>query len=571
MEGATYYRHLCVVALIVSAAAGCSFSRSSTVWRPPVIAAPEANSPDAAEQYFAAAVRSQQDGDPACVDYYYQSAAYAWRGVDRGVAVGQPVPPRTTELYNSALAQLLITAQEFGRWNPHSGITIVTAAGPMVAPARFEGFLWSPGAFESLAPCGQYEDPNLLHQHRSPGLGVTLVAQRQGSDPEPFTRRDGVFAATALLRPCEGGASFQLDFFDPLRVSTTYVAGRQVAIARDISAPFAYAGRVVNRQWLDEFIRPDAASARDGLFMIEPFQPDKIPVVLVHGLLSDPETWVTMTNELRAQPGLNDRFQWWGFHYATGEPFLASAAALRRQLTQLRRVYDPARRDPALSQMVIVGHSMGGLVAKLQVTSSGELLWDSFATRPLAGVRMPPEGRQLVHEAFFFRPSPDITRIVYIATPHLGSTWARRPVGRLASAMVKPSEQRHAQFEQLVRDNPGLLRDDSTGRLPTSIDLLEPTNPLLVATSQLPISSRVTSHSIVGLGRTTWTGEPSDGVVPASSARLYGVATERDVDTVHTRVQKDPVSVTEVERILRIHLTENARLTTQGAGRPGWK
>ncbi len=574
MLGAAYRRWSCVVGLCLLAGGGCSFSRSSTVWRPPtpltpVAAAEHGDAADAAEQFYAAAVAAQSQGDPACVDYYYQSATHAWPAVER--SVGATASPRAVAVYESALAQMLIAAQQHGRWNPRHGLTIVTAAGPTVVPTRCEGFLWEPSALEKLAPVGCYQDPALLHQHRTAGLGIALVAQRQTAAAEPFTRANPVFAATVLLRTCGEDAGFVLHFFDPLRVSTTYVGGREVAIARDISAPLAYAGQQVDRQWLDEFIRPNAASARDGLFMIEPYQPGKIPVVLVHGLLSDPNTWVTMLNELRALPDLNDRFQWWGFHYATGEPFLASASALRRQLTQLRRCYDPARGDPAISQTVMVGHSMGGLVAKLQVTSSRDLLWQSFATRPLEGVRVGTDTRQLLQEAFFFRPSPDVTRVVFIATPHQGSTWARRPVGRLASALVEPSEARHEQFEQLVRNNPGLLRDDSNGRLPTSIDLLEPSNPLLLATAQAPFSPAVTLHSIVGISRTTWSGEPSDGVVPASSARLFGVATERDVDQVHTRINSHPDSITEVERILRMHLIQNAQLAEKSPRTPGWK
>jgi pimeloyl-ACP methyl ester carboxylesterase len=339
-------------------------------------------------------------------------------------------------------------------------------------------------------------------------------------------------------------------------VGNTCVANRPVALARDITAPLAYASLGNDREWITDFLQPGTNNAKDGLMMIEPYQPGKIPVLMVHGLLSDPSTWADLANELRAHPDLNDRYQWWAFRYASGEPFLRSAGELRRQLVEVRETYDPQRRDPALSQIVVVGHSMGGLIAKLQVTESGDRLWNSTAKIPLASVRTSEQTRQQLQSEYFFRPSSDITRVVFIGTPHQGSVWAQRPVGRIASAMVETPPEREAQFKQVMRDNPGASRNISDGRFPTSIDLLKPSNELLVATAQLPYSDRVRVHSIIGTRRTTWKGEPSDGVVPVSSARLLNVTSEKLVDEVHTDLQRNPESVAEVIRILRIHLAE---------------
>ena len=556
------HRLLCV-ALCLCATCGCSITRSKSVWRQPTFAVPDADSLSnlslvAAEDSYAAAVQLEADGCPDCVDLYYDVAIRAWPVLESQLATAGKTSPRVADLHRSAVAKLLITGQRFGRWNPCHGLTISTSSGLTVLPTSFQGFTWGPEEFQYLKPAGDYDAPNLSRAFRNSGLGVPLVVVRHVANPQPFTQNEQTFAATALLRFDAAKSGYQLEFYDPLRASTVDVAGCQVPLARDLTAPFALASEGEDRQWLDDFLRPGATGARDGLFMIEPYQPGKIPAIFVHGLLSDPETWADLANELRAHPDLNDRYQWWAFQYATGEPFLTSAAVLRRQLVQIRRTYDPMRQDPALSQMVLIGHSMGGLVAKLQVTDSGDRLWRSVARQRLASVHTSVETQRHLQEAFFFQPSIDVTRVVFIGTPHRGSAWARRPVGRLGSMLVEPSADSEARHSQLVSNNPELFRDELRNRFPTSVDLLEPESPLLGATATLPFSSFVALHSIIGQGQATWSGEPSDGVVPVASARLLGIASETTVDAKHEVLHRDPATVAEVVRILREHLRQNA-------------
>lgn len=563
MEGTANSRLLYASFVCLTATAGCCLCRSHPVWRLPEFVDPitcgAANhDPLSAEAAYALAAQAEESGEPSCVDFYYLAAVRAASALELQLASGVTPAPRLVELDYSAVAKLLITAQQYGRWNPSQGLTVWSTGGPSIVPMQFHGFEWAPNEFQFMTPVGYYRNPLLSRRFRNDGFGAPLVVVRCTARPQPFTQAQQTFAATAVVRPGNGPSGGRLELYDPLRAPDLCVAGQPVALARDLSAPFAYAKQTIDRTWITNFFRPGTAGSRDGLFMIEPHQHGKIPVVFIHGLLSDPETWIDLVNELRARPGLNDRYQWWGFRYATGEPFLESAAILRRQLAQIRGVYDPTRSDPALSQMVLIGHSLGGLVAKLQVTESGDRLWSSVATQPLWSLRTNPTVRQSLQEAFFFQPSSDVKRVIFIGTPHLGSKWARRPVGRLGSALVEPAPQTEARFQQLMRDNPCVLCFGNTDRFPTSIDLLEPTNPLLVATAALPFTPCVTLHSIIGVARTTWSGEPSDGVVTVSSARLCGVATERFVDEVHTRLHRNRDSVDEIECILRAHLRANS-------------
>jgi hypothetical protein len=287
--------------------------------------------------------------------------------------------------------------------------------------------------------------------------------------------------------------------------------------------------------------------------MSEPYQRGKIPVVLVHGLASSPLTWSHLQNDLRAQPCVLDRYQVWTFRYDTGSPFLTTAAELRRQLAELRSVYDPCGTDPSMARIVLVGHSLGGLVSKLQVTSSGDELWRSAANQPLNTIRTDPDTYARLAQSFYFTPSPDVNRVIYIATPHQGSVYATRCVGKVSSALVKEPPQWITRHAQLTRDNPNAFGKEMSQGVPTSVDLLDPESCILQATNRLPYRPGVTLHSIIGDDRWTCSEGRTDGVVSVSSAQLGGVQSELFVDASHTGLQLKNETSAEVIRILMLH------------------
>lgn len=167
-----------------------------------------------------------------------------------------------------------------------------------------------------------------------------------------------------------------------------------------------------------------SSTNRPELFFLEPHRPGRIPLVFIHGLLSDPSTWVDQANDLRAIPQVSERYQIWGFRYPTVDPFLQPAAALREQLQQAVTAIDPSGTDPALQNIILVGHSMGGLIAKLQVTYSGTTLWDAFANRPLETIVAEDSIKARLYRDFFFMPSPFVRRVVFVGSPHGGSSLA---------------------------------------------------------------------------------------------------------------------------------------------------
>jgi pimeloyl-ACP methyl ester carboxylesterase len=551
--------------LLLAFSWGCQTTKRAR-WLPPVIAIPQwsafaANSGlESAEDAYATAVHLTHRDDASCVDYYYQVATLVWPEVQRQIAVSGVAQGRTAELYQSSLTQLIRNGQHFNRLDPRRGLFVRTTAGCFTVPIQYHGFPWKPQDFDHLIPVGDYETKELNNLYRCPGLGVATIGVHFRRPYESFRRSKQHFAATALLRPVPDGMQsacpFVLELFDPLRISSIVMAGRQVALERDTTAPVAYVLSQADREYITGFLQPGATDEDAGLFMMKPYQPGKIPLVFVHGLLSDPLTWANLANEIEAQPDLLARYQIWGFEYATGGPFLGSAAALRGQLQRVQTQLDPTGSDVALSRMVLVGHSMGGLIAKLQVTQSGNQLWDAVSCQPFQGIITTPATRNQLAESFFFEPSPRIARVVFIGTPHRGSPWAKRPIGRLGSSLVDEPNTMKEEHRQLIRDNRGAFSREFTRGIPSSIDLLESDSPLLHAIDRLPLDPRVQLHSIVGSGYWMLGAGDSDRVVPVGSARMPGVVTERSIDADHVDLHKTPEGVAELLCILRRHMRE---------------
>ena len=491
-----------------------------------------------------------------CVDLYFLAARLSCH--DAAFAAGDSaVEARNT--YRESLAGLIRTAQQFGRFHPIQGIRVQEGDAASTVSIGYRGFTWGPSDFTRLVVADRFVRTKLETQHYREGMGVPLIVVREREAPERFYSPRSYFAATANLKRSEPGAGecepgWTLELSDPFVVNGTCFEGRTVRLAADYSAPSRYALAREKRTYLVNFVWPDVESAEPKLILLEPYQRGKIPVVFVHGLLSDPLTWVDLYDTIRVDPELQDRYQFWAFQYPTGDAFLRSAADLRRELGAVVARVDPEGADPALSQMVLVGHSMGGLVSQLQITWPEDRLWRSFANRPLESLQGPPQVRDRLQELFFFDPSPHIRRVVYIGTPHNGSTMATRSIGRLGSYLVRIPGADEKEYAAFLAANPGVIHRFASRRIPTSVDMLEPDNPILRGLASLPVAEGVATHSIIGTGGCRLCCERSDGVVPVSSARTAGVESELFVDAKHEDLHRHPETVREVLRILRRHL-----------------
>ena len=290
-----------------------------------------------------------------------------------------------------------------------------------------------------------------------------------------------------------------------------------------------------------------------GLSLLRPYARGKIPVVFVHGLWSNPWSWGRMIESLEVDPALGERYQFWTFGYSTGDPIPHSAWLLRHDLGEARRKFDPAESDPAFARMVIVGHSMGGLLAKMVVVDSGDRLWRVVSDRPFHDLAGDPPDREILRRALFLEPRAEIRRAVFIATPHLGSRVDVGSLHGLGTRLVRLPDPLHAVHQRLIEGNDreffnGYFRKG----LPTSIDQLEWRSPFLVGLHDLATSPAVKTHSIIAVRPGKSPLGQTDGLVSYESAHIAGASSEKIVSAGH-HCQDHPEVIDEVRRILAEH------------------
>ncbi len=290
-----------------------------------------------------------------------------------------------------------------------------------------------------------------------------------------------------------------------------------------------------------------------GLSLLRPYGRGKIPVVFIHGLWSNPCSWSTMIESFEADSALRDRYQFWTFGYSTGDPIPYSASLLRHNLDEVRRQLDPDGSDGALDRMVIVGHSMGGLLTKMMAAESGLRMWRAVSDRPVEELAGDPEDRDRIRGALIFKPRPEVRRVVFIATPHRGSRIDQGPLGHLGSRLVRLPDPLRASYKRLIEHNrPDFFTERFRRGLPTSVDELEWQSPILVGLEELRLGPSIMAHSIIADRGDPPKAGGSDGIVPYESAHIDGAASELLVSSGHL-CQDRPAVIGEVRRILVEH------------------
>jgi len=280
-------------------------------------------------------------------------------------------------------------------------------------------------------------------------------------------------------------------------------------------------------------------------------------VVFIHGTAASPARWADMINELQNDPVLHGHIQFWLFTYNTSNPILLSASELRESLRQTIEEVDPDGQDPALHNLVLVGHSQGGLLTRLMVTDSGTRFWDAAVKVPLAQLEAKPATRALLEKTMFFTPLPCVKRVVFIATPHQGSFQVSSLVLNLVRRLITLPATVVGGLNELAQNNPNAFSLTTFGGMPNAVGNMRPGNRFVRTLSASPLAPGVIAHSIIAVrGEGPFT-SGNDGVVAYKSAHLEGVASEQVVRSSHS-TQSEPATIQEVRRILREHVVETA-------------
>lgn len=470
------------------------------------------------------------------------------------------------DLYNRSLAKCIELTQK-KQLLRDDVLQLEFVKGSIDIRVERNGFLWDSEDFGSYLFANDYEVQGLSNQYQTFGLGVPLIAIRpkpRGSEgADKYFGNEQSFPVTAFLRMNSDifnaerrGPIATLELHDPLRTQSVLVNGRVVPLESNLTAPLGYflSRAKLEKIELASLLRAESVEDRSGLYLVQPYERGKIPVVFVHGLWSSPLAWMQMFNDLQGDPAIRDRYQFWFMLYPTGNPFLYSAAQMRQTLNEARQTFDPAGTDPALSEMVLVGHSMGGLISKTMVQSSGDAVWECLATKPIDQLNVSAEIRDRARGVFYFEPQPFVRRVVFIATPHQGSGLSKKPIGRITTKLITLPVNLLKGHDALVKADPDAFKPFFRDGLPTSIENLATNSPIIQALASRPIEPTVPYHSIIAQTRDDVPKEAgTDGVVSYWSSHLDGAVSEYLMPSVHA-CQTHPLAVLEVRRILLEHL-----------------
>lgn len=452
-------------------------------------------------------------------------------------------------IYNKAAADLtvLLRNSEAGRmWNRPQRHGSGASAYRLRFAGKSRNGLWDPNRFTSFTPAAEVSSKSIERENRQEGVGGALVGIRKTDPLEPFSTKVGITApVTAVLHFKDRNVTLAL--VDPTVRTKDRIAGKTRRLDADFSAPLAYYPQESELlEGIMGAIRVSDHMGITGLYMMQPYEADRIPLIFVHGLISTPRMWRNVINELEADPVLRRRYQCWVFAYPTGNPPFYSALRLREELEQLRQIH------PEVRDYVLVGHSMGGLLSRTQVTSMDRSTWDQLGVDTAHEFFDEAGEDSLIRRALIFQANPRIDRTVFICTPHRGSEMAVGSLGDLAVRLISLPADLASSISGSIGDSVSIITGDPK-RLPNSIDGLRPGNPALKVMDTLPIE--VPHHSIIGDRGKGDTPDSSDGVVGYWSSHLDSATSEKIVPGPHGACEL-PETLDELRRILHLHLTE---------------
>jgi pimeloyl-ACP methyl ester carboxylesterase len=386
---------------------------------------------------FALAELSFVHGEATKKREYQMAAAvyaYAFLFPEDGGPRPCPFDPRfrvAADLYNWALTAAFAS---------EDGSEVVPRGGTFALPFGRIAVAFDPAALRAgnrelyrFIPVAELEVHGLAMRYRWPGIGAPLAASTRPIDAAT-PGRDMVaprlqVPVTALLRIAE--ARRALAEGQPLTATlelhlawdedSISIAGEPVPLESEPTAALAltFTGVPITQLEIFGFLGrlSGLLAERPPLIATTPYRPGLVPVVFVHGTASSPVRWAEMYNRLQADRDIRSRCQFWFFQYDSGNPIALSALRLREALVAAVAQLDPEGRDPALRRMVLIGHSQGGLLVKMQSISSGDRIWNAVSRKPLDQLRLSDETRDLFRRGLFVEPLPEVSRVVFISTP----------------------------------------------------------------------------------------------------------------------------------------------------------
>ena len=435
---------------------------------------------------------------------------------------------------------------------------------------------------EDFTLCSDYSVNALMQKNRQPGVGIPLVghvAQQEHfhvlKSPRGLTIP--VTLVVGLRESDSHVMEVTMNYLDTSLEETApkeleFLAAANWPLALDFSTPLAcFLNSLPNRNLISVMVESDDQEDHSGLFLIEPYQPDKIPVVFIHGLMSSPDTWVQMINALKNDPVIRNRYQFWFYSFSSGVPVMATAGDLRKVLLAAREELGTTPEALAnFDKMVLIGHSMGGLVSRTLLQRDPHFIVEQVTHRNWDEItsELTEEELGVVEEYAVIPALPFVNRVVFMAVPHRGSEMAQWSLTRYGSKLVNlPKTLREkmpifGRVFQKLNQNKEEIEKQRRARKETGDDHsitglhdLDPDSLFIRALSESPMKEGLVYHSIIGDQERADHPGGTDGVVPYSSSHLDNAASEVIVHSGHS-IHRSPGAMQELLRILLLHLRE---------------
>lgn len=507
-----------------------------------------------------------------------EDMAVGWDGMHRGKAAQRRV---AQDRYTQALDRLLREwddSQSPRYWR--SGT--VFANGTHAYSIDFDT---QPSQQRQEVPPTLIDDIILPHRVKSrvedtqayrPGVGVPVVGHVRRTSTirreQPFLPPNGGnYTLTAVMEFGDAPAdpatprACRIRFHNALNVDTVKVNEDERLLAADFTASknLALARKSLGIFSILGLLYPERTMSECQLYMMDLYDPNRIPVVFVHGLMSDPHIWLNVVNAISADKELRAAYQPWYFLYPTALGIPTSSACLRDSLQQAIQHVDPDNNDKGLKNMVLVGHSMGGLVSRMQVIDPKDIMCTAILGATPDKLRVSDAVAKRLTHNLMFKPQPDVKRVVFIATPHRGSDVASLNIVRKLASLIRLPVDTLKMSQELLSGNTDAITSDIRdwgvyGFL--SLGMLSPKHPFYKGLNALPIP--VVHHSIIGDSGRGNSPNSTDRVVPYWSSHLDSAKSEKIVPYWHGCVEK-PETVQEVIRVLREHLREKGMARKQ--------
>ena len=426
---------------------------------------------------------------------------------------------------------------------------------------------------KELIPAASLTFSGLRNIYRRDGFGAELVAAgddrptaaQADEDAPPFSETP--FPALTALLQFDGATlqdvlatrTLRIAVFDPYRTSTINLAGEEIPLAANFTSGYGLwlARSDFALQALRSLFGGAEGLTRPHIYLMQPYDPKRRTIVMLHGLASSPEAWINVANEVLGDETLRRRYQIWQVYYPTNAPLPLNNLAIREAITQTLAHFDPQGRAEASRNVTLIGHSMGGVLSRLLVSSSGDVLWGALRE----GYPMQAAQRRRIEEGLGpylrFEPLPQVSDAIFIASPHRGTSFANKRISRWVANLITLPVAMLGQLNDISREMMRVApssQDMGPLRIPNSIDNLSDRDAFVRLSSGLPLSPKVRYHSIIGNDTPGLPlAESSDGIVPYTSAHLDGAVSELVIPSAHS-VQEHPLAILEIRRILREQL-----------------